>query len=563
MGYCIPKPNAQKFVKYLREGKITPENLTSMSSEERRALFSEIVGDAEAKEMNAALESKLILKDQKRGMVTWLKQVTGLTKESRRDLMAKIGKLDKVLEPATERAFLEDLASKRLGADISIEEARKIAELAKSVTDTKAEMDSGGDRMAYGRADVALANYVADLKNSNHPNFIQRIKNLDIGGAASEIAGTAKGLNASLDNSAIFRQGWKTLFTNPIIWMKNAKQSFVDLVRRFGGKHVIDEVNAEIHSRPTYGLMKKAKLDVGTTEEQFPTHLPAKIPILGRFYKASEAAYTGFVYRTRADVFDKYIKIAETSGIELDKEQLLSIGKLVNSLTGRGDLGRAERVASVVNNVFFSPRFLKSNIDFLTAHQLQGGVTPFVRKQAALNLLKVVVGTASVLAIADAIAPGSVEIDPRSSNFGKIKVGSTTFDVSGGMASVITLAARMLTMSSKSAISGKVSKLNSGKYGSQTVADVLKNFAEGKLSPAAGILRDIFLEGHDFNGNQPTILNELNNLFTPLPIKNAIQLWKSKDGKNLDLVLAGIIADALGVSVNTLTPYPKSQPVKK
>jgi hypothetical protein len=400
-----------------------------------------------------------------------------------------------------------------------------------------------------------LANYVADLKLANRTTLSDYIKNpkellnVSPAEALSEVAGTAKGLNASLDNSAIFRQGWKTLFTNPAIWLKNSMQSFVDLVRRFGGKHVIDEVNAEIHSRPTYDLMRKAKLDVGTTEEQFPTHLPAKIPIIGRFYKASEAAYTGFVYRMRADIFDKYINIAKNSGIDLDKAQLESIGKLVNSLTGRGHLGAAEKVAGTVNNVFFSPRFLKSNIDFLTAHQLQKGVTPFVRKQAAQNLVKAIVGTASVLSIANAIWPNSVELDPRSSNFGKIKIGNTTFDVSGGMASIMTLAARLLTLSSKSPITGKVNKLNSGKYGSQTGIDVLVNFSEGKLSPFAAVIRDI-LKGKDFNRNKPTVSSELKNLFVPLPVKNAIQLEQSKDAP----VLAGIIADALGVSVNTIQP---------
>lgn len=553
MAYCIPKPLADKFKDYLRKGKITPEKLVAMSSEERRTLFSEIVGESEAKEMNAALESKLILKDQKRGMITWLKQVSGLKPEVKRDLIAKIGKLEKVLSPENERAFLEDLASKRLGADISMEEAKKIADMAKTVRETKGV----GDRMDYGRAKVALDNYVSELKHANRPTVIQRIKNP--AGILNEVAGSAKGLNASLDNSAIFRQGWKTMFTNPVIWMKNSCQSFVDLVKRFGGKHVIDEVNAEIQSRPTYDLMQKAKLDVGTTEEQFPTHLPSKIPVLGRFYKASEAAYTGFVYRMRADIFDKYIKIAETAGEDIhSKEQLESIGKLVNSLTGRGHLGGAERVASTVNNVFFSPRFLKSNIDFLTAHQLQKGVTPFVRKQAAMNLAKVVVGTASILAIANSIWPNSVELDPRSSNFGKIKIGNTTFDVSGGMASIITLAARIVPTFhngkigfwSKNRITGKINQLNSGKFGSDSVIDVIKDFAEGKTSPVASVFRDIWLEGQDFNHKKPTFLGEMNNLFTPLPIKNAIQLSQAKDAP----VLAGIIADALGISVNTITP---------
>lgn len=561
MAYCIPKKQASVFLKYLQEGKITPEKLSDMSPDERRSLFSEIVGNEDAKEMNAALESKLILKDQKRGMVTWLKQTAGLTEPRRRDLISTVEKLDEVLTPVSKQKYLGDLVSKRLGADVSFEEAKKISELAKAVRDAKAIKDSGGDRLIYGRADVALNNYVADLKNANRPTILENLKSPSK--ILNEVAGTAKGLNASLDNSAIFRQGWKTLFTNPKIWLNNSRKSFVDLVRRFGGKHVIDEVNAEIHSRDTFPLMQKAKLDVGTTEEQFPTHLPSKIPIIGRFYTASEAAYTGFVYRMRADIFDKYIKIAETAGIDIrDKGELESIGKLVNSLTGRGHLGAAEKVAGTVNNVFFSPRFLKSNIDFLTLHAFDkdfGTINPikykewnFSRKASAENLVKVIAGTASVLAIASIIKPGSVELDPRSSNFGKIKIGNTTFDVSGGMASILTLAARLLTLSSKSALTGKVNKLNSGKYGAQTGTDVIVNFTEGKLSPAAGIMRDI-LKGEDYNGNKPTFLNEANNLFTPLPVKNFIQLSQAKNAP----VLAGIIADSLGVSVNTIQPYKK------
>jgi len=552
MAYCIPRPLANKFKEYLKSGKITPDKLVSMSSAERRALFSEIVGESDAKEMNAALESKLILKDQQRGLVTWLKQTSGLTPETRRGLIEKVSKMESVLQPENERAFLEDLASKKLGADISMDEAKKIAELSKAVRDTQESISKGGDRLAYGRAKVDLTDYVNHLKQSSEPKFIEKLKSLEYlkhpVKSLSEVAGTSKAINASMDNSAIFRQGWKTMFTNPAIWLKNSRQTFVDAVKTFGGQRVMREVQAEIQSRPTFDKMQKAKLDTGSTEEQFPTHLPEKIPVLGRFYKASEAAYTGFVYRMRADVFDKYLNIAKEAGVDInDKEQLESIGKLVNSLTGRGNLGKAEPAARVMNNVFFSPRFLKSNIDFLTAHQFQKDVTPFVRKQALENLLKVVVGTSSVLAIANAIAPGSVEKDPRSSNFGKIKSGNATFDVTGGMGSILVLAARLATMSSKSATTGKVTSLNSGKYGKQTALDVVENFAEGKLSPLAGVARDI-LNGQDYNHNKPTIINEIKNLFTPIPVQNAIQLLQSKDSP----ALVGIIADMLGISVNVL-----------
>ena len=551
--FCLPKLAADTFKSKLKDGSINLQKLSEMSSEERRDFFKEIVGDTNSRQVNTLFESKLLLKNQQQGMITWARTVAGLKPAVLRDMISRIQKLDKVLNPVDQRHFLEDLAAQKVGTHVSFEEAQKIADLAKQVSTAKAFMESGGDRLAYGKAKVDFGNYVSDLKDSNAPSLLEKIKSP--GGLLNELAGTSKGLKASLDNSAIFRQGWKTMFTNPGIWAKNASQSFVDLVRQFGGKAVMDEVQADIQSRPNYDLMKKAKLDVGTTEEQFPSHLAEKIPLLGRVYKASEAAYTGFVYRTRADVFDKYINIAKTAGVDItDEAQLKPIGKLVNSLTGRGYLGEVgEKTASVANNVFFSPRFLKSNIDFLTAHQLQKGVTPFVRKQAAINLAKAVAGTASVLAIANALKPGSVETDPRSSNFGKIKVRGTTFDVSGGMASILVLGAKLATLSSKSSVTNKVTSLNSGKFGSQTGMDVVWNFTEGKFSPIAGAMRD-YLKGQDFNGDKPTPLSTAYNLLTPLPIANAVKLYQSKDAP----MLAGIIADALGISVN-----PPNLPKKK
>jgi len=39
--------------------------------------------------------------------------------------------------------------------------------------------------------------------------------------------------------------------------------------------------------------------------------------------------------------------------------------------------------------------------------------------------MRAVLGTAAVLTIAKALKPGSVEDDPRSADFGKIKIGNT------------------------------------------------------------------------------------------------------------------------------------------
>lgn len=553
--WCLIKEQADKFKQGLKSGEIDPGKLAKMSSAERRAYLEKFVGEENAKQVNALFESKLLLKNQKAGMISWAKRVAGMKPEIKRDLITRIERLDKVLDPATEEAFLQDLASTRLGVDVTAEESKKIFDLSNKIQDAVAKRDpetltfkTEKERLEYGAAKVALNNYVNELKlEAENRTLGDRVTHPVQ--TVSEIAGVAKSLKASFDNSAIFRQGWKTLWTNPRIWLKNAAQSFVDFAKTTkDGDKVMDGVMADIVSRPNYERMVKAKLAIGNLEEAFPSSFPEKMPLIGRIFKGSETAFTGFIYRQRADVFDSYIGIMERSGLDINNPtELEAVGKLVNSLTGRGNLGRLEPSANVINNVFFSPRFLKSHVDVLTAHTFDTKMTPFARKQAVYNLVKIVGGTAAILLIAKAINNDSVELDPRSADFGKIKVGNTRFDVSGGMSSIVTLVARLITQSTKSSTTGTVKQLNTGEFGSQTGLDVVYNFFENKLSPVASVVRDV-LKGEDFNGDKPTILGELNNLYMPLPVTNTKELY---DDPNSAPLLLALMADAVGIGTNT------------
>lgn len=561
-GFCLIPSEVDKFKEALTSGKIDPAKLSDMTSEDRHNFFSDIVGQDNAKGVNSLFESKLLLKNQQAGMITWAKKVAGIPQEARRDMIARIERLDAVLNPTDEKAFLHDLAETKLGVSVTPEEAKTISQMSKDIETARAGIKASSaagssDRMAYGHALVKMENYLLDKKGA-----VGKMRAVDFlkhpVKTATLAAGQTKAINASMDNSSIFRQGWKTLITNPILWQRNARRTFIDLARQFGNKEVMSEVRANIMSRDNAlnGNYRKMGLDVGTTEEPFPTHLPEKIPVLGRLYRASESAYTAFVYRQRADIADKYLQIAEKSGVNLgDTKELKSIGKLVNSLTGRGALGSFERVAGSINNVFFSPRFIKSNLDTLTAHQFQKGVTPFVRKKAAMNLVKIVSATASILAIADAIKPGSVEKDPRSTDFGKIRVGDTRFDVTGGMGSIVTLASRITPTPGKEGIgeysknptTKQITKLNSGKFGSETGMDVVDNFFQNKLSPVAGVARD-FLKGQTIQAQKPSLGKEAAGLVLPLSAQNYQELKGDPHSAN---ILASMIADGLGIVTNT------------
>jgi hypothetical protein len=553
---CLPNNIKAAFRQGLKSGTIRPDNLSSMTSSQRNEFFKNIVGEEFAPMTNALFESKLLLKNQKQGMITWAKSVAGLKPEIQKDLLTKIEKLQNVLTPENKEAFLNNLVNTKLGINVTDVEAEAISKLAREATTAKEVMESGPRRgfdelptqaeLEYGLRTLDLNNYVNDLKVKATRTTLKELL-LNPKKAAVEAASITKSLKSSIDNSALLRQGLKTLFSNPREWFRNAPKTFLDIKKVFQGKDAQRLLNAEIISDPMYNMMIKAKLAVGSIEEAFPSRAPAEIPVLGTFFKASDAAYSGFLHRMRADLFKKYIKIAEANGVNINSTQeIQGIAKMVNSLTGRGNLGFAERAADIFNVAFFSPRNLKSNIDFLTAHIGDPSVSSFVKKEAAKNLLKTVAGIGTVLTTAKILYPKSVETDARSADFGKVRYGNTRFDVAGGMGGYITLIDRLLTNSTKSSTSGKIKQLGEG-YKPDTRYSITMDFFENKFSPIFSEIKQRG-EGKTFEGEKPTIDKTLVNLIAPLSIANA---WETKEEKNRANLLMIAIADALGIGTST------------
>lgn len=560
MSYCLPKADANKFMQALKTGAIDPAQLMDMTSAERREYFGKIVGKANAEGVNVAFETKLLLKDQQAGLQRWAEQMAGLNPKTRKDFIEKVRGLQNVLEPAEEKAFLADLAAKKFGSAVTFDEAKTISTGAKNIADLKTKWNadtqswsSETDRLKYGTAFVAYQKYVGELMRDANTKTFKEWLTQPNGRAILDAANSIKGIVASLDNSYFGRQGFKVLATNPDIWARGFAKSWVDMKDVLVGIDPIDALKADIYSRPNAmnGKYDNGKFALGKDfEEAFPTTLPEKIPGLGRLYKMSESAFVGGALRFRADLADRLIPKAEAQGLDMSSPgaQAEAVGDLVNSMTGRGNIGRMS--GEWTNAAFFSIRFLKSNWDTLTGHTLGFGIEPgparsFVRKQAAGNLLRIVGTMALIYAIAGLLDPDSVELDPRSSNFGKIKIGDTRFDISGGMGSLIVLAARMggYTKNSK----GKIVSLTSGKFGARNRLDVLEDFAEGKASPLLGKGLD-WARGTDFAGNKTTYTGQALGMITPIGFSTAHDVLADPNAAPL---LAVMIADGLGFGAST------------
>jgi hypothetical protein len=435
-------------------------------------------------------------------------------------------------------------------------------------------LEKGGNRREYGMAKALYEEYVADLKGDNRPllemlidrkqEFMKEFGEHKAGAVGNLLLDTCIKLNdlsislvATLDNSFIGRQGINVLFTHPTVWFPNAVKSFTDIAKVIGGKNARRALMSDIYARENYlnGEYNRAKIFT-KHEEQFPTRLPERVPVLGRLFKASETAFSNSGTRMRADLYDLYKKIGTENKVKWDELQVKEVGKLVNSMTARGEISKTGKVDAALRVVIWAPKMLKANWDVLTGHTLSYGLkTNFVRKQAGMNLVKIVGGTALVLAISDALQPGSVEKDPTSALFGKLKFGQETFDITGGKAGLITLAFRMWNNLEKQARTGLVKEYGPG-FGQNTRFSKFIDFVVGKSTPPAHMVIDWMKEKY-FDQQPFDVKRSLYGATTPIIAQKVKELDKDAPVESL----VGVIADAIGVSATTYKPLSEIEKV--
>lgn len=531
--FCLVKTLSTKFEEMLKSGEINPAKLASMTSAERREFFSKDFGERNAKEINALFESKLLLKNQQRGLITWAKQIGSMKPAAKKEIIDKIMRMDTILSPENEREFLTDLASKRLGTDITTEEATTIVALSNKIRQSENFTDEVG-RIAFGRDKLNLMSYV----NSLNPKKASIWQN---------IAGIPRAVMSSLDLSAPLNQGWG------MVSRKEFYSAFKEMFKFARSEENLLNLQADILTRPNYKAAKRAGLrltDLGNTlekrEEAFMTTLLDKVPGIS----ASQRAYTGFLTKLRMDVFDNLIKKAELAGEDVGygSQALEDIAKVVNNFTGGARVGRVEGAVPFLNAVFFSPRKIASSLNILNPkNYIDPKISPTARKAALRNLIGSLAGTATLLGLGKAVYGDDaiIETDPRSSDYGKLKIGNTRVDFSGGNATYATLASRILSRSIKSTTTGEVKKLGED-FGNPTASSLVANTIRYKLAPNTSMVWDI-LEGKNAIGEKVTIPESVMARFKPMFLSTLAEIVQ----EDTDGSAALIIPALFGAGANT------------
>jgi len=343
--------------------------------------------------------------------------------------------------------------------------------------------------------------------------------------ASLETLNIPRSIMASTDLSAPLRQG--------ILMVGKPKQFFPALKGMF--KYAVSEkaylnMVDDIKARPNYLLMRESKLgltdsispSLSAREEQFMSNFAEKIPGFGKIVKGSNRAYTGFLNKLRADVFDDLVKKSRALGIEQTPKLTRDIAKYVNTSTGRGELGALQNAAPLLNGLFFSPRLLASRLNVLNP-MYYASLEPFARKEALKSLFTFTAIAGTTLGLAK-LAGAEVGTEPTSSDFGKIKVGNTRYDIFGGFQQYIRLASQLIQGKVTSSTSGRTMTFGEG-YKPLTKKDIILRFFESKESPVASFASS-WLEGTNSMGEKFKFSNEVLNRLTPIIIQDMYDLYQ-------------------------------------
>lgn len=411
-----------------------------------------------------------------------------------------------------------------------------------------------------------------------------------------ELSHLSRAIWTSFDFSALGRQGGLVAISHP----KFAKNALWGTIKSIAETYDSDAAKALLKmEKPTLADIKKFLSTIDTELAEFNFHEQLKSGPDGEFRVRSglsltssqEAArnqeelmqgrwakyvpgvslsghlYSMILNKLRADLFDSLVaNLARNSEVTVEEGKV--IADFVNVTTGRGGWKKLQSHTATLNMVFFASRWAISRFQYLAMPlylPFKGGVKANWRVKAeiykemsrTMGALGSVLGAVALIAALgyddDDTNKPTIELDPRSSDFLKIRIGETRYDFTAGLSQAAVFIARNLAQSSKSSITGKVKKFGEGYPAESTYTQILK-FGRGKLAPVPGNVATILDNWEDPVGNKQTPLGMATGLFMPLTFRD---MWTGMQSQGIPKELFDRFIGMSGAGVNTYGPRTK------
>lgn len=375
---------------------------------------------------------------------------------------------------------------------------------------------------------------------------------------AIEVVNLPRAVLASLDLSAAGRQGIIFSISHPIASTKAMGRSVrAALSLKYSGDiERATKVNRwgrladrfGVHSSPT-GFAAK----ISAKEEIYMSRIAENLPFgVGKLIAASERAFTTFLNQQRRETFATQARKWIRRGItpKNNPKAFKDYATFVNHATGRGSLEQLRPgFLTGLNAVFFAPRFQVSRIQVM-GDLISPATTWTARKVIARDLAEFYATGLGIMGMAKA-GGAEVEMDWRSSDFGKIKVGNTRYNYWGAFQPMARTAGQMF--------SGKIKQTGTGKLKDKERHKILLGFLRGKLAPFPGRVVDVAI-GETFRGEpvEPTVEFATKAAYESLVflfVQDSIDAWRFQ-GMDAQFPLSSTLAfTGIGVQTWELAPF--------
>lgn len=394
---------------------------------------------------------------------------------------------------------------------------------------------------------------------------------------------------ASWDLSAMLRQGLILTVSHPTLAAKN----FKPMMKAMLSEKWLAESEKEILARPTSNLHNKfnlaitetgqiSKYDILRAEEMFATPWTKYVPGV----RQSERAYVTYLNRMRADTFDFFVNkwTKHEPGfdpyLKINYDRMADMARYVNWASGRGPMIEGN-VGKLANVAFWAPRYQTSKLlplqtIFAIASRMVGksgrlelggdvvlGMHRQVLKEAARDqAITFGLGLMGLTLAYHGLGKKYVEIDPRSPDFGKIRLGNTRIDFWGGYQQYARFIGNLITGKAKSGKGNIYDYSDLPSWGLSGRQIPSARFGISKMNPGVALLWEI-LGGQNFLGGElePTpggTMDIAKNKLMPLFLQDLEEAIEEEGLLGVGLASPGVF----GVNIQTYKPKEESKESK-
>lgn len=398
------------------------------------------------------------------------------------------------------------------------------------------------------------------------PSLTRQLTNM-----AADLAFSATRAVAASDiGSWIFRQGamlsYHGLFTRPGQTSRTIGGGIADY---FSKSRYNEVTRVAIDTHPAQALVKPMKLRLGNQGEGlYESGIAHKLPVIGEaLVKPSERSFAS-LDKLRLDAASLWDKALREQGFtpETHPQMYERAGDLLNAFTGTSRFPKIgsldlEKAAEFMGAVAFAPRYVYSTLSMPYKLARASATARPVAKLAAGPAASFAAAWAGTLLVGSMLG-ASVETDPRSSDFLKLKVGNTRFDLGRGLIQALVLGARMGTGEYKSSSTGEIERFASPRdiieyartnvwpkhpKGDTNALTLLYRFIESKEAPIPSYLSDVARGGKDIMG-RPADLNPFTR-FQPFAKRDIEEATKTEPAT----VPAVALASQFGIGAQSYT----------